>query len=218
MPAKIQVGVIGLGKFGYQFGKTLVEEGLTVIGLDSDPLMVKNAKEVFSQVFEAEATNKQALVQLGFADLSHVLVSVGDSIAASSMISMYLKELDGPLVWVKATNNDHKKLLEKIGVDKVIIPEHLAAKQLANQLAIPGFIERLPFDHNMAIRELVVSKWADKSLREINLTNRYNAQVIAVKKAGSEQYTFVPKADNLLEAGDRLVVIGSYDQFNAFDP
>lgn len=212
MAEKLQVGVIGLGKFGYKFGKTLIGLGHAVLGIDSDSENVMRAQQVFTQVFQAEAMNKKALEQLGIADLNHVLVSVGDSIAASTMISMYLKEMGIPRVLVKAINSDHEKLLLKVGVDEVIIPEHLAAKQFANRVANPGFIEHLPFDTNMVIKELLVKEWAGKKLREIDLTNRFNAQVIAIRKTGEERFRFIPKADDKLDAGDALVVLGHNDK------
>ena len=208
----LQAGVIGLGKFGFKFGKTLMELGHTVVGIDVDPDNIKRAQHVFSQVFQADATDKTALSQMGVTELSHVLVSVGDSIAASAMISMYLKELGVPVVWVKAINSDHEKLLQKIGVDQVVMPEHLAAKQLANRMAIPGFIEHLPFDKEMVIKELTIDEWAGKTLRDMDLTNRYNIQVIATRPALDNKFKFIPKADQRLEKGDVLVTIGHIEQ------
>lgn len=211
MAEKLQVGVIGLGKFGYKFGKTLVGLGHAVLGIDINPENVKRAQQVFTQVFQADAMNKTALEQLGITYLQHVLVSVGDSIAASTMISMYLKELGIPKILVKAINSDHEKLLLKVGVDEVIIPEHVAAKQFANRIANPGFIEYLPFDTAMVIKELLVKQWAGKKLRDLDLTNRYNTQVIAIRKAGKERFKFIPKADDKLESGDTLVALGHND-------
>ncbi|MDD2318136.1 MAG: NAD-binding protein, partial [Desulfobacterales bacterium] len=109
--AKLRIGVIGLGKFGFRFGAALVQLGHEVVGVDSDPERVRQARHVFTQVYQAEAADKKALEQIGFAELNHVMVSVGDSIAASTMISMYLKEMGIPAVWVKAVNTDHEKLL-----------------------------------------------------------------------------------------------------------
>lgn len=212
MGNKFQVGVIGLGKFGYMFGKTLVEHGHEIMGVDINPDLVKKAQHVFTQVYEADASNKATLVQLGFAEMTHVLVSVGDSIAASSMISMYLKEFAVPQVWVKAINGDHAKLLKKIGVDEVFIPENLAAKQLAFRIANPGFIEYLPFDRSMAIEQFQVKEWAGKRLKDIDLTNRFNIQVIAIRKASQASFRFIPKADDLFEKDDTLVVIGSIER------
>jgi len=212
------IGIIGLGKFGFQFGQTLVELGRKVIGVDSNPENIKRAQHVIPYVYQTDAADKEALQQLGFGDMGHVLVSVGDSIAASSMISMYLKELGVPQVWVKAINSDHQKLLLKIGVDEVFIPEHLAARQLANRVAMPGFISELPFAPDMSIKELVVQRWAGKTLRQIDLTNRFNVQIISIKKRGRHKFSFIPKADLTLEAEDTLMVIGYNVSLAKLDP
>lgn len=217
MKVKYQAGVIGLGKFGFQFGQTLIDLGHEVLGIDSDPLKVRNAQQVLTQVFQADAINKESLGQMGVRDLSYVLVSVGDSIAASTMICMYLKELGVEKVCAKAINNDHEKLLYKVGVDEVVIPEHMAAKQIATRLAMPGFVEHLPFGKSVGVKEFTVEKWAGQTLRQINLTNRFSVQVIALKENGSSSYRFIPKADDLLRQGDVVVTIGAIAQLEKIE-
>ena len=209
MARKPQIGVIGLGKFGYKFGITMLNLGHQVLGIDSEPENIQRAQKVFTQVFQADATREEALEQMGISDMTHILVSVGNSIAASTMISMYLKELGVENVWVKAINEDHAKLLGKIGVDEVVIPEHMAAKQLADRIHMPGFIERLPFDSEMIIREMTIDKFAGKTLRTIDLTNRFNVQVIAIKKNRDSSFEYIPRADDKLNQNDKIVVIGS---------
>ena len=208
MATKPQVGVIGLGKFGYKFGTTLLNLGYRVLGIDSQKENINKAKNTFTQVYETDATQKQALEQIGVSDMTHILVSVGNSISASTMISMYLKELTVQNVWVKAIHEDHAKLLRKVGVDEVIIPEHLAAEQLAYRIDMPGLIEKLPFDPDMAIREMRIDKFAQKTLREIDLTNRYSIQIIAIKSYGESKYRFIPRAEDKLSRGDKIIVIG----------
>ena len=218
MKNKLQVGVIGLGKFGFKFGKSLMSLGQEVLGIDSDEDNIKKSQHEFTQVFLADATNKQALEQIRVQDLEHILVSVGDSIAASAMIAMYLKELGVPKIWVKAIHRDHEKLLYKVGVDEVIIPEYMAAKQIASRIAIPGFIEHLQFDPSMAVREFSIDKWDGKTLRNIDLTNKYSIQVIAIKMKGENSYRYIPKADDLLNSGDTIVVIGPIVQLEKLLP
>jgi len=202
------IGIIGLGKFGFKLGQTLINLGEKVVGVDNDSDNIKRAQSIFTQVYLADASKKEVLSQLGFADLLHVLISVGDSIAASSMIAMYLKELGVPKVWVKAINPDHEKLLRKVGADEVIIPEHMAARQLANRIAKPGFIEYLPFDKSMSLRELVVNRWAGKTIKQLDVANTYEIQIIAVKKMKEDVFSFIPRGETLLEKDDLLVVIG----------
>lgn len=205
----MQIGIIGLGKFGLKFGQSAVKLGQSVLGVDGHAGRIKLAQNLLSQVYQVDASNKDALAQLGFSDMNYVLVSVGDSIAASAMITMYLKELGVQKVWVKAINTDHEKLLRKVGADEVIIPENLAAKQLANKMIDPGFIEYLPFEKEMALKELVVKKWAGKPLRDLDLTNQYNAQILAIKRTGASSFKFIPKAADILNEGDIIIVLGN---------
>jgi trk system potassium uptake protein TrkA len=215
---KLQIGIVGLGKFGLKFGQSLVALGHEVLGVENDPDKVKNAQHILTQVIQTDAMSREALEQIRIQDLEHVLVSVGDSIAASIMISMYLKELGVPKVWAKAINKDHEKLLYKIGVDEVVIPEYMAAKQIASRIAMPGFIEYLSFDKSMAVKELEVKRWAGKSLKELNLTNEFGIQVIAVRRQGENRYQYIPKADELFQEGDHVVAIGKISQLGKIVP
>jgi trk system potassium uptake protein TrkA len=208
MAAKPQICVIGLGKFGYKVGTLLLQLNHQVIGIDANPANVQRAQKLFHQVYEADISNKQALEQIGFREITHALISVGDSISTSAMTTMYLKEMKVPNVWVKAINDDHATLLRKVGADEVIIPEHIAAEQLADRIHIPGIINRLPFDPDMIIREMTISQLSGKNLRDIDLSNRFNCQIIAIRKQAESHFRYIPKADDILTAGDSIVVIG----------
>ena len=214
MAPKIQAGVIGLGKFGLKFAETLVELGHDVIGVDKNEKNIKQAQQILPHVYKADASNKKALIQIGIGDCTHALVSTGQSISASTMISMYLKEIGVPVVWVKALHADHKKLLEMLKVDKVIIPEHSAAREFANRMVVPGFIKYLPFGDDIALKKLDVKEWAGSTLRELDLTNRFRVQILSLKKAGSDSYVFIPRADLRLKEGDTLVAIGRNEAFS----
>ncbi len=213
---KLQIGVIGLGKFGLRFAEHLMAFGHEVLGLDSNPVHIKHAQDSLTQVFLADAREKEVLEQTGMGELEYVMISVGDSISASAMIAMFLKELNVAKVWVKARNSDHRKLLEKVGADRVVIPEDLAAKQLADRLTNPGFVDYLPFDHDMIIQEMTIDRSAGQTLRQLDLTNRKKIQVIAVQPIGGGKPTYIPNPDKKLEAGDILVVIGHRNQFESF--
>lgn len=215
---KLQIGVIGLGKFGLKFGHTLASLGHEILGVDIDQDKIKSAQDIFTQVYHADAINREALEQIRINDLGHVLISVGDSIAASVMITMYLKELGVPKVWAKAVHKDHEKLLRKIGADEVIIPEHMAAHQIANRIAMPGFIEYLPFDQSMAVKEFTIKNWIGKTLVELNLTNTHNIQVIAVRRNRENHYHYIPKANESFNEGDVFVAIGKATQLEKVKP
>ncbi len=211
---KGEVAVIGLGKFGFYFAVTLVDLGFTVIGIDNRQNRVQDARDRLHQVYKIDSTNKEALEQLGLAEVSHVLISVGDSIAASSMIAMYAKELDIPHVWVKAVNADHQRLLYRLGVDEVIIPEQMAAVQLASKVAIPGFLQYATFDPEVSFQELTIDRWAGKSLRQLDLTRRYQIQVISVKKQDEEKIEYMPDPDYIFQPGDKIIILRNTNTSN----
>ena len=218
MTIKPQICVIGLGEFGYKFGVSLINLNYRVMGIDSNPENIQKAQETFSQVYEADASQKQVLEQIGFSDITHALVSVDDSISSSAMTTMHLKELKIPNVWVKAINEDHARLLGKIGADEVIVPEHIAACHMADRIDMPGIIQRLPFDSEMIIRKMTIKHYARKTLREIDLINRHNCQIIAIRKNNEPHFRYIPRADDTLLDGDIVVIFGNRKSLSKLNP
>ncbi|MDQ7032653.1 MAG: TrkA family potassium uptake protein [Desulfonauticus sp.] len=211
--AKVEIGIIGLGKFGFYLAKSLINLGHNVVGLDNKTERIKRAQDLLTQVYEGDATDKATLSQLGFADFNHVVISVGHSMEASILIALYLKELGAKDVWCKAISDEHEQVLRKIGVDHVIFPERFAAEQLARSLVVPGLIDYLPMGRGVLLKELVIDKWAGKTLRELDLTNKYGVQAIAIKSKDNNEYTFVPKANYKLQKGDVLAIVGQETSF-----
>jgi trk system potassium uptake protein TrkA len=211
----MEIGIIGLGKFGFFLGSALVRMGHRVIGIDSDQAMVQAAQGILTQVYQANATDIVALTQLGLADLKHVIVSVGQSMEASILIALHLKELGAEDVWVKAVSEDHEKILKHIGIKHVTFPERVAAEELARKLVDPGFLDSLSLGQGVVLRELEVDKWAGKNLVELNLTNTLNIQVVAIKQVGNKEPDFIPDPQRLLQKGEHLVVIGKDEDIAA---
>jgi len=216
--ASSEFGVVGMGKFGLSLARSLMAHGQRVVGVDSDPDKVKAAAEVLTQAYQAEAVDKTALEQLGFGELPQVIVSTGHNMEASILITLFLKELGCKSVTVKAVSRDHEKVLTKVGADAVIFPERYAAEQLAAKLAVPGLIDYLPLGTNIILKEFKVDRWEGKTLRDLNLTNSFGIQVVAVKGLEDKQFVFVPKADQPLKKGDVLAVIGQGDKLLDLEP
>lgn len=209
--AKSEVGIIGLGKFGFCLAETLIELEQNVVGVDRSEVRVKNAQGVLSQVYHADATDSAALKQLGFHEFSFVVVSIGASMEASILITMNLKELGAEKVWVKAVSQEHEKILYRLGADLVVFPERYVAKQLAHRLAVPGMLNYLSLGEGVVLQELVVDAWGGKTLRQLDLPNKHKVQIVAVRRPGEREFSFVPQADTELHKGDVVVVVGSED-------
>ncbi|OEU69472.1 MAG: potassium transporter TrkA [Desulfovibrio sp. S3730MH75] len=209
MAKNIEVGVIGLGKFGLALASNLCELGHKVTGIDTCADRVKAAKPFLAQIFQADGTDQKTLEQLSFQDFDYVVVSTGDSMEASILVVLNLQEMGVKKIWVKAMSAAHKKVLSKLGVDFVVFPEHFAAKQLAYKLSTPGMLDYLSMGQDVLIKERAVGDWAGKTLIDLNLTNNYEVQVIAIRKVGATKLNFVPKASEPLGGNDVLVLIGA---------
>jgi len=203
-----EVGVIGLGKFGLSLATALTDLGIKVVGVDVNPEYIRRAQDLLAQTFEADATDEKALSQIGFKDLERVIVSTGDSMEASILVVLNLQSMGVKNIWVKAVSEAHERVLYKLGVPFVVFPEAFVAFQLAHRLAAPGLHEYFGLGKDVATREIVVDQWAGKTLRELNLTNAYQVQVIAFRQSGESEFHFVPQADRQLVDGDVLVLLG----------
>lgn len=217
MAKKIEVCVIGLGKFGGALAEALRELDHAVLGIDSDMDRVRQAQAVLSQVYQADATERAALEQLAIKDLDHVVVSTGGNLGNSVLVAMNLLEMDVKSIWMKATSEEHARVLKRLGVHHVIFPEQHMARQLAHQLAVPGLLEYLPLGAGIIVREMEVKKWAGQTLRELSLPAKHEVQVVAVRRKAGQGYNFVPKAEDVLNEGDVLVLLGKSEDMDKLD-
>ncbi|CCH48033.1 potassium channel family protein [Pseudodesulfovibrio piezophilus] len=208
MAGKMEIGVIGLGKFGFSLAEALANLGHDVVGVDLNDEHVRRAQDKLAQVFQADATDEKALEQIGFKDLEKVIVSTGSSMEASLLVVLNLQALGVKNIWVKAISEKHERVLYKLGVPYVVFPEAFVAFQLAHRLTTPGIHDYLGLGADVVTREILIDRWAGKTLRDLDLTNRYQVQVVAYRKNGEADFSFVPRADKRFEEGDVIVLIG----------
>ncbi len=208
---KLDVGVIGLGKFGLELALTLSHLGHNVVGLDNDEERVKMAQDDLPTVYRGNATDPMVLKQLRFEDLDTVVVSVGDSMESSLLIVLGLQELNVRNIHVKANSLEYQKILNRLGVNHVIMPQHEIAVQFAHRLGTPGMLDILPLGDGVLVRELIVDRWDGKSLHDLSLPAKSRVIVLALRPKNGLHYHFVPAPDQPLSAGDRLVVLGQIE-------
>lgn len=215
---KLEIGIIGLGKFGLRMATSLVSLGHTVVGIDMSDARVQLAEEELDAVYKADATNIAVLRSLHVQNLDWVVISVGESVEQSLSITLNVQELSGPKIWVKASNEEHKKILQRLHVHRAIVPEMEAAVMAAHQLTYPGMLDMIPKYGGIAIQELRVDAWDGKTLIDLNLIREFNVMVMGIRPAGERSFAFVPPATTVLRKGDTLVVVGKADSMGSLKP
>ena len=205
----MKFAVIGLGSFGSHAAKKLYENGEEVLAIDIDGDRVEFIKNYVSHAVHMDAADKENLEALGIKDMDVVIVSLGPQMEASILTVLYLHELEVKRVIAKALTEDHKKILDSVGATEVIFPEKDMAIRTALRLSNPNLLEHLPLMAGVEIQQLAPpGKFVGKSLQELDLRNKYNVNVIAVKGLIPEKTTLIPDADFVVKDSDILVVIG----------
>jgi trk system potassium uptake protein TrkA len=204
--------VLGLGNFGIYLAKSLFEVGKEVIAVDRNKERVQKAQEFCSYALVGDATDKSMLDSIGVEKGDTVMVSLGDNISASVLVTLYLKDLDVQNVHVKIISEDHGRVLEKIGATEVIFPERDLAKKVAQTLSSPNVIDYLPLTGEYDIVEIAPPKdFIGKTLAELRLRNKYNISILAVRGLVPESITMNPGGSFTVKDSDILIVLGKPD-------
>jgi len=208
-----QFAVIGLGRFGSSVAKTLSEKGYQVLAIDLNEDRVQDYSDITAQAVCVDATDVKALKAVGVENVDAAVVSVGNNIEASILITLELKELGIKEVVVKSVTEEQGKVLQKVGADKIIFPERDMGARLASTLAYPEVSEHINLSSSCSIIEIQAPQdFVGKSLKQLNLRVEYSLNVVAVKsqdEAGSEVVDPTPEADYKIKQQDKLMIVGS---------
>jgi trk system potassium uptake protein TrkA len=204
-----RVVVIGLGIFGFNIAKDLFENGFEVVAIDKNKEIVQKIRNFSTKAILADGADKEIIDSLGIQPDDVVIISFGEDLAASTLITLHLKELKLKNIIVKAPNEDHKHVLEKVGATEVIIPEREMADKVAKSLISPNVLDYIPLSEDYTISEVIPpSGFFGKTIGELHLRSKYHIEVIAVKEVLPDRIQMVPRADFVIKDSDVLVVIG----------
>lgn len=199
--------VIGLGRFGASLATQLCTLGAEVLAVDVRSDLVQQVANAVTHAVVGDAQDKEVLRSLGARNFDCAVIAIGDDLAASVLITMNLKELEVPYIVCKAHDETHRKVLEKLGVDRVVIPEQEHAQRLGRSLYRHNVLDYIELSQSHGILEVPAPKtWIGKTLRELNVRAKLGVNIIAVENGGRTNVS--PAADYAIQPGDTLVVLG----------
>jgi trk system potassium uptake protein TrkA len=215
-------GVIGLGRFGSAISTTLAELGHDVIGVDSNEDNVRQMSDVISQAIQLDATDARALRAAGIADVNVAVVSIGENIESSLLVVTLLRELGIEQIIAKAVTSLHGRILEKLGVSRVVFPERETAIRLAHGLVIPNVLDYIELSGEFSIVDIPApADFVGRSLKDIGLRARFGLTTIAIKTpvagGGKPRTNIAPGPDDVVQAGDVLSLLGNNERLGQLD-
>ncbi|RJQ82711.1 MAG: TrkA family potassium uptake protein [Desulfobacteraceae bacterium] len=201
--------VIGLGNFGFHTAKALYEDGNEVIAIDTEKTKVQAIDPHCSEAIVLDSTDKEALKTLGLETMDGVIVSTGTQISTSILICLFLQEIGVKKILVKALDDDHAKILRRVGATEIIHPERDMALRISRGLSRPNVLDFIPLAEDYDLIQVGPPRdFIGKSLKELNLRAKHNVHIIAIKELVPENFILVPPAGFVIKDSDILIILG----------
>ena len=202
--------VIGLGRFGTRIAEKLYDMNSEVLAVDIDNEKVQQIADDVTQAVSGDARDIDVLRALGVRNCDCAIVSIASDLSSSIFITMNLKELDVPYIVAKAQSPMHKRILEKLGANSVIIPEQEMADRVAHKLVEPNILDFIEISEEYSlVEEQAPDAWINKSIKDLSVRARLGINIIAVKNG--KDINIAPGGDYIVRSGDVLVIIGKYE-------
>lgn len=211
-----QFAVIGMGRFGTSVARTLYEMGYDVLGIDSNDDRIQDTMDLVTHAVTADTTDEHALKAIGIRNFDTVVVAIGNDTKNSIMTTLLLKELGVKFIVVKAMDEMHGKVLEKIGADRVVYPERDMGYRVAHNLISPNILDYIELAPDYSIMEITApAKFVGRSLEQIDIRRKYGCNVMAIKHG--KDINISPIASDILHEGDVLVIVGKNEDLDDID-
>ncbi len=208
-----------MGRVGASLVRTLDALGHDVLGIDREEDRIQDLSDELPGIHlvAANAAEAEVLRNLGLEQFDGAAVVIGESIQDSVLVTLILKDLGLPMVFSRANNDLHARVLDRIGADHVIQPEKEFGEFLARQMSLPGIQDYLELGNDEALIEIEVpEEWVGKSLADLSLHRKKDLTVLAIK--GKDKGGTLPQPNTALEQGTILVIGGPKKELDHFDP
>jgi trk system potassium uptake protein len=215
-------GIIGLGQLGQAAALYLADNGIEVIAIDRDAARVEPLKDRVAIAMSLDSTDERALRACGIAECATVLLALGENqLEEAVMTTMLLRELGVGRIISRASSDVQAKVLERLGVSRVIFPERQIGQQVARQIMMPEVHELVPLSEGLALAGVrVPDSLIGRTIGEAEVRRRYGLSVVALKSLHEEakddgRVEAIWRTDNnpgpetVMRAGDVLLVVGA---------
>lgn len=220
--------IVGLGNFGSSLAQKLTALGNEVIAVDDDMDKVEHFKEKITHTIRMDATDEVTVSGLPLKDTDVVIIAIGEDQGANVMATALFKNLGVNKLISRAINPLHEKVLQAIGVEKIVHPEEETAERWSNKLHLKNVIDSFELNDEFSIIEAEVpEKYIGKSIKELNIRKKHNLLILTTihkekKDSNVGKTKMVNKIKGIvnpaeeLKENDILVIFGKNSDIDKF--
>lgn len=209
------VAVIGLGAFGSTVASELAHFGTPVLGIDIDNRKASALADLLTETIIADGRDEAALREAGVGDYDVAVVAIGEDLEANILCTMNVKLLGVETIWAKALNRTHHRILAKLGVDRVILPEQEIGQHVAQVLYNPLVRDYVSLGNGFHVVDLTVpASIAGKAVGRDVRPEDHGLRCLGAMRGSA----FLSADDGplVLEEGDKLLLLGKRAELRAF--
>jgi voltage-gated potassium channel len=216
--------ICGYGRIGRVLARFLVEKYVDVVVVERSQRRVQTMDEDGILYLVGESTDESVLQRAGVHRAKGLITAVATD-ADNVFLVLIAKQLNPDLfVVARASQNTTKKTLLAAGADKVISPYDLGARRMAHAILRPTVIKFLEMafadeSTDIQMEELSVgrgSRFEGRTLLDSGIRKEFDMMIICIRKPDGRML-FNPKAETLIAAGDKMVVVGCARNLKALE-
>jgi trk system potassium uptake protein TrkA len=206
--------VIGLGSFGSTVAEELAQLDGYVLGIDRDPARVTHIAEQIAEAKILDASDEDALREAGLDRFGAVVVAIGENVEASILSTMNARLIGCDIIWAKARDRTHHRILSKVGADRVIRPEQDYGRHVAQMLHNPALRDYLSIGNGyMVVDFQVPDRFDGQSIASLSLDSEFGLRLLGLMR-GTEFCGSAPDLE--LRTGDKMLVLGTRPDLRRF--
>lgn len=215
-----QFAVIGLGRFGITVAETLTQKGAEVIAIDNEEKKVEDVRNFVTNSICLDSTDEQALKAANINNVDAVILAIGGNKEVSILTAAILRKIGVGRIIAKVDSVLHARILKIMGVHRTIFPEQYVGREIANLLVSQHIFTYMEISKDHSLVEIAIpSFFVGKSLKELDVRNKYNVGIIAIKSSKpsvdedgnnivKEETNVIPSADDILNEEDKILIVG----------
>lgn len=207
--------VIGLGTFGSTVASELARFGNPVLGIDTEERILTRLSDTLTEAIIADGRDEAALREAGVGNYDVAVVAIGEDLEANILCTMNVKLLGVETIWVKAMSRTHHRILSKLGVQRVVLPEQEIGQHIAQMLHNPMVRDYVSLGNGYHVVELIVPEgMTGQSVADQNLGDGYDLRALGAMRESS--YLTCEDGGLILQEGDKLLLLGRSSDLRRF--
>ena len=212
----------GYGRVGQEIAGVFAEEQVPFVVIDKDKDIINKAEEDNRLYLLADATNDETLKEAGIEHARGLVVAVASD-ADSTYITLSARQLRPELfIEARASSSEAETKLKKAGANRVISPDSIGARRMAMLALRPAVVDFFDTVTHRRGRELQMENIAVRGKSCLvgqpvdDVRQRTKATILAISRQNGRLLAN-PTADDILEAGDILIAMGTREHLASLE-